>query len=268
MKIHQTAIIEEGASIGEGTEIGPYCFIKKDVVIGKNNKLTSHIVIEGNTTIGDNNKIYQFASIGSDPQDLKFRGEPSKLEIGNGNIIREYVTIQPGTEGGGMLTKIGNNNAFMVHTHIAHDVIMGDRNIMVNGASLAGHITVGNNVIMGAHTGYHQFIRLGDNTIISGGSMVVKDIPPYCNAQGDRAGLAGINKLGLERAGFTSDEIRNIRNVYKEVFLVPGILKEKLEKLEKDFAENEKVKRFITFLKESQRGVTFPRKSDSQSEED
>lgn len=260
-EIHNTAVIAPGAVIGEGAKIGPYAVIGSNVVLGKNNTIASHVVIEGNTTIGDGNLIYQFSSIGSTPQDLKFHGEPSTLEIGDNNIIREYVTIQPGTEGGGMLTKIGNNNAFMVHAHVAHDVIMGDRNIMVNGSALAGHVSVGNNVIMGAQTGYHQFIRLGDNAIISGGSMVVKDVPPYCTAQGDRAGLAGINKVGLERNGFTSDDIRLINNIYREIFFGEGIFSERVEKVGSEHQGNEKIERFTNFIKDSSRGVTLPRKS-------
>ena len=260
-KIHHTAVIEPGAEIGKGTEIGAYAVIAAQVKIGENNWIAPHAIISGRTIIGKNNKIFPFASIGMPPQDLKYHGEPSYLEIGDNNLIREYVTLQPGTEGGGMLTKVGNNNLFMAGAHVAHDVQMGDRCIMVNNAALAGHIKVGNHVIMGGHTGYHQFIRLGDYAIISGGSMVTMDIPPYCMVQGDRAGLAGINQVGLERNGFSAEDIRIIKNLYKEVFLDSGIFKTKVAQAQEKYRGNPAADRFLNFIAESQRGITQPRKS-------
>lgn len=260
-KIHHTAVIEPGAEIGKGTEIGAFAVIGAEVRIGENNWIAPHTVISGRTKIGNSNKIFPFASIGMPPQDLKYHGEPSFLEIGDGNLIREYVTIQPGTEGGGMLTKVGNQNLFMAGAHVAHDVSMGDRCIMVNGAALAGHVKVGNHVIMGAHSGYHQFIRLGDYVIISGGSMVTMDIPPYCTAQGDRAGLVGINQVGLERNGFSAEDVRLIKNLYKEIFLDSGIFKTKVSQAQDKYKGNPSAERLFTFLTSSQRGITQPRKS-------
>lgn len=259
--IHPTAIIAEGAEIGDGTTIGAYTVISSQVKIGRNNKIGSHVVIEGRTTIGDHNNIFQFASIGAIPQDLKFHGEESRLEIGDNNLIREFTTLQPGTEGGGMLTKVGNNNLFMTGAHVAHDVKMGNHNIMVNNAGLAGHITIGDHVIMGGQSGYHQYIRLGDYSIIGGGAMVTKDVPPYCVAQGDRAGLAGINKVGLERAGFSAEEQRLLQNLYRDIFLAEGTFANKLASLIEKNKGNAIAEKFLLFLKDSERGIVLPRKS-------
>ncbi|MCL4139356.1 UNVERIFIED_CONTAM: hypothetical protein GTU68_039304, partial [Idotea baltica] len=203
MSIHSTAIIHEGASLGEGTEVGPYSVIGSKVKLGKNNIIKSHVVIEGNTEIGDENTFFQFASVGAAPQDLKFHGEDSKLIIGNKNTIREYVTLQPGTEGGGMLTSIGDQNLFMASSHVGHDCKVGNANVIANSVALAGHVTIHDFVIMGGLSAVHQFVRIGDSSMISGGSMVIKDIPPFSIAQGDRASLVGINKIGLERRGFS-----------------------------------------------------------------
>lgn len=260
-EVHSTAVIAESAEIGEGTSIGAYAVIGPEVKIGKNNRIATHVVIEGRTTIGDENNIFQFSSIGAMPQDLKYHGEPSSLEIGNKNIIREYVTLQPGTEGGHMLTKVGSHNLFMACAHVAHDVIMGDHNIMVNNAGLAGHITVGNHVIMGGHSGYHQFVRLGDYSIISGGAIVTKDIPPYCVAQGDRAGLAGINKVGLERNGFADEQIRLVQNLYKTIFLSDeNTFSQRLELAIKEYQGDRVAENFLFFLRDSERGIVLPRK--------
>ncbi len=259
--IHPTAIIQDGAEIAEGTTVGAYTVIGSQVKIGKNNKIGSHVVIEGRTTIGDNNNIFQFASIGAIPQDLKFHGEESCLVIGNNNLIREFTTLQPGTEGGGMITKVGDYNLFMTGAHVAHDVKMGNHNIMVNNAGLAGHVTIGDHVIMGGQSGYHQYIRLGDFSIIGGGAMVTKDVPPYCVAQGDRAGLAGINKVGLERAGFTVEEQRLVQNLYRDVFLAEGTFVTKLANQIEKNKGNLIAEKFLFFLKDSERGIVLPRKS-------
>ena len=259
--IHTTAVIEDGAIIGEGTEVGPYSVIGSKVVIGNNNKIGSHVVLTGKTKIGDENNIFQFASIGAAPQDLKYHGEDSELIIGDKNIIREYVTIQPGTEGGEMKTQVGSSNLFMACSHVAHDIVMGDHNIMVNNAGLAGHIKIGDHVIMGGHTGYHQFIRLGSYSIISGGAIVTKDIPPFCVAQGDRAGLAGINVVGLERGGFSAEDIREVKNVYQEIFNSKNVFAENLKIAEEKYSKNKYALQFIDFIKKSERGIVTPRKS-------
>jgi UDP-N-acetylglucosamine acyltransferase len=222
--VHPTAIVHPGAVIGAGTEIGPFTIIGSKVVIGEKNSIASHVVIEGCTVIGDENQIYQFASIGGRPQDLKFRGEDSRLEIGNSNIIREYVTVHPGTAGGGMLTKIGDSNLLMASAHVAHDVIMGDRNILANSCALAGHIKVGDGVIAGGLSGVHQFARLGTLSYIGAGSMVSKDVPPFCMVQGDRAGLIGLNVIGMRRSGIGAEVIRSLKDIYRLLFRTDGFL--------------------------------------------
>ena len=257
---HPTAIIDPQATIGEGTTIGPYSVIGPKVVLGKNNKIASHVVIEGNTKIGDNNIIFQFASVGAAPQDLKYQGEDSLLDIGSGNRIREFVTIQPGTKGGGMVTRIGNNNLFMANCHVGHDGIIGNSNVIANSSALAGHVTLGNGITIGGLCGIHQFTRIGDLCILSGGTMVVKDLPPFCMVQGDRATLIGINKIALERAGYSKEDILKVRKLYREVFHGEGVFSQKIESLRKSYADFAPGSHFLDFLSTSERGITFPRR--------
>lgn len=258
--IHPSAIISPGARIGEGTSVGPYSVIGPGVVLGTRNVIGPHVVLDGHTRIGDGNHIFQFASIGAAPQDLKYKGEPSVLEIGDANTIREYVTVNPGTSGGGMLTKIGNSNLFMAGSHVGHDALVGDGNVFANCAALAGHVVVGNRVIIGGFVGIHQFVGIGDFAFLGAGSMITKDIPPYCIAQGDRAGIVGINKIGLERAGFPSEEIRHLKWVYKELFLASGKFSYKIETLLQTAPSSGLSATFLRFIATSKRGVTHPRK--------
>lgn len=269
VNIHSLAVVEEGAQIGEGTVIGPFTYIGAKVKIGKNNHISSNVVIDGNTTIGDNNQIFQFASIGAIPQDLKFNGEDSEVIIGNNNKIRECVTIHKGTKTGIMKTAIGNNNLFMACAHVAHDVIIGNNNIFANCATLAGHVEVANNVIMGGLSAIHQFTRIGERAFIGGGAMVSRDIAPCCYAQGDRAGLVGINQVGLLRSGMTKEHILKIRKLYRKVFLGEGHFKDRVANLmldpEYDF---EMGRLFLNFLSEdSIRGFTLARKTQTEDEE-
>ena len=255
MKIHPTAVIYDGAQIGEGCEIGPYSIIGSKVTLGKNNRISSHVVIDGNTEIGDENIIFQFASVGSAPQDLKFHGEDSVLKIGDKNIIREYATIQPGTEGGGMITSVGSRNLFMVSSHIGHDCKVGDGNVFSNSVALAGHVTVGNNVILGGLSAVHQFVRLGDLCFAAGGAMVDRDVPPYCFAFGNRAKLSGINKVGLERKGFSHEERLKIFGAYK-IYTDTGLtLEEKAKKISTEYKGIKAVEYFIDFIVSSERGI-------------
>lgn len=264
--IHPTAVIGTGAIIGEGTTVGPYSVIGEHVVIGKSNNIHSHVVIDGHTSVGDGNTIFQFASVGAVPQDLKYKGEASTLLIGDSNIIREYVTLQPGTAAGGMKTVIGNKNLFMACVHVGHDGIIGDGNIFANGAALAGHITVGNRATVGGLSGLHQFVRVGDFSMIGAGSMVTKDIPPFCNAQGDRAGLVGINAIGLERAKFAAEDILLVKEFYKEFFLRQGgTVKEKAEQVLKQYPESGVAKMWGTFIIGTDRGITLPRRKAAAS---
>ena len=255
--IHPTAIVDKSAQIGEGTTIGAFSIIGPNVRIGARSWIGPHVVVEGHTELGDDNKVFQFASVGSQPQDLKYRGEPSTLQIGNGNIIREYVTLQPGTHGGGMKTVIGDRNLFMANTHVGHDSIVGSGCVVANGAALAGHVTVADGVIIGGLSGIHQFVRLGAVCMIGAGAMVAQDIPPYCMAQGDRATIQGLNRVGLERNGGTREDLSLLREAYRAVFNHSSgmVFKDRVVVARTIVGENKRGLDFITFLERSERGI-------------
>jgi UDP-N-acetylglucosamine acyltransferase len=253
--IHPTAIIALGAEIGEGTTVGPYSCIGAHVKLGKNCRVSPHVVIEGDTEIGDDSKIYQFASVGGEPQDQKWKGEHTKLIIGSNNIIREYVTIQPGLEQFGGITLIGNNNLFMACSHVAHDVTIGDGNWITNSAAISGHVTIGSKVIFGGMSGVHQFCRVGNYAFIAAGSMVAQDIPPFCMVQGDRARVRGINKVGLERAGFSAEDITKINGAFKLLFVDKAVLAERIAKTTDKYGDFAPVKEMIDFITTSERGI-------------
>ncbi|NMC62189.1 MAG: acyl-ACP--UDP-N-acetylglucosamine O-acyltransferase [SAR324 cluster bacterium] len=255
IQVHSTAIVENGAEIGDGTSIGPYSVIGRHVKLGANNIIGSHVVIEGNTSIGDGNKIFQFASVGSIPQDLKYHGEESRLVIGSKNLIREFVTLQPGTEGGGMITEIGNGNLFMANSHVGHDSKIGNSNIFANSVAVAGHVQIGSRAILGGLSGIHQFVRLGDLCLISAGAMVSKDVPPFCIAHGDHATLIGINKIGMERAGFDAAEIALVRKLFRMIFLSKGAFKDRINKGASIIGESKAGQSMISFMVGSSRGV-------------
>lgn len=265
--IHPTAIVSQGAQIGEGSSIGAYSIIGPHVTMGRNNQINPHVVLDGHTTLGDENTIYQFASVGAPPQDLKFHGEPSTLTLGNRNIIREYVTIQPGTEGGGMKTTIGNSNLFMANSHIGHDAHIGNSNIFANSCALAGHVEVGSFVNVGGLTGIHQFVSLGDNCLLGAGSMVSNDVPPFCIAQGDRAGLVAVNVVGLERRKVSADEVRAVRSLFRDLFLGKGILKDRVSAARLEYSTFPLAMQMLEFVAASKRGVCSPRKKPSASQE-
>lgn len=257
--IHPTAILEDGCKIGEGTTVGAYSIIGSQVVIGANNRIGPHVVIEGKTTIGNNNSIFQFASIGAAPQDLKYKGEDSRLEIGDNNMIREFVTLQPGTAGGGLVTRIGSFNLFMANSHAGHDGQIGSHNVFANSAALAGHVRVGDHVTIGGMCGIHQFVRLGDHCLLGAGSMVNKDIPPFCIAQGDRAGLAGINVIGLQRRGFSAEDISLLKKLYRDLFWGKGSFSHRIDAARKEIGDSSAGAALISFISESKRGITGPR---------
>lgn len=259
LTVHPTAIVAPSAIIGKGTTIGPYTIISENVVIGENNFIAPHVVIEGYTIIGNNNKFFQFSSIGSQPQDLKFSGEKSTLEIGDSNVFREYVTIQPGTKGGGMITKVGSNNLFMANSHVGHDTIVGNYNILANSVGLSGHVTIEDRVIIGGLSGIHQFTRLGTLSFIGGGAMVTLDVPPFCVAQGDRAELAGLNQVGMGRAGFSPEEIKAIRKAYRMIFIRPGTMKEKIENVKSELGDIKGISTLLDFISATERGVCHHR---------
>jgi len=259
--IHPTAIIHPSAQIAEGVEIGAYCVIGEQVVLEKNVKLFSHVVIDGSTQIGEGTKIFPFASLGHAPQDLKYHNEPSELKIGKNNTIREHVTMNPGTEGGGMLTKVGDNCLFMVGAHVAHDCQVGNHVILANNATLAGHVEVGDHAIIGGLAAVHQFVRIGHNAMVGGMSGVVNDVIPYGSVMGDRAFLAGLNIVGMKRKGVEKHTINAIRAAFKKVFEShEGTMAERIEQAMKDFAEVAEVADILQFLQaDSSRSFCTPK---------
>ena len=250
--IHKTAIIDVNAKISENVNIGPYTVIGPNVEIGDETEIQSHVNIVGNTKIGKNNKIYPFASIGNDPQDLKYQGEETKLEIGDNNKIREYVTINPGTKGGGGLTKVGSNCLFMVSAHIAHDCIVGDNVILANNVPLGGHANIGDNAIIGGNSAVQQFTRVGKFAMIGGMCGVVRDIIPYGIAHGNRSILQGLNLIGLRRKNVPNKEIMILSDAYKELFKNEN-LTDNLNKLSNEIETNELVKEVIRFIEEDKK---------------
>lgn len=265
--IHPTAIVSPRATIGHGSIIGPYSIIGTNVKIGTNNNISGHVVIEGNTEIGNDNRIYQFASIGADPQDLKYKGEPSVLRIGNRNIIREYVTLQPGTKGGGMITTIGDENLFMANVHIGHDSKVGNSNVFANSAGISGHVEIGNRVTVGGLVGIHQFVRIGDNALLAGGAMVVKDVAPACLAHGNRAKLVGLNLVGLRRAGYSAEDIQIAKDVYKSLFIGRGAWEDRMAEAKKIGNSCDLACQIVGFLAKSQRGFTMAASAGTEIED-
>jgi len=256
--IHKSAIVDPKARISSTVKIGPYSIIGPNVEINDNTEIQSHVSIIGNTIIGKSNKIYSFSSIGNDPQDLKFRGEDTKLEIGDNNKIREYVTINPGTVGGGGLTKIGNNCLFMVSSHIAHDCIVGDNVILANNVPLGGHAEIQDNVIIGGNSAVQQFTRVGKFAMIGGMCGVVRDIIPYGIAHGNRSILHGLNLIGLRRKNIPNKEIMILSDAYKEIFKNEN-LTQNLSNLSKDLKKNDLVIEVINFIeKDKKRPICTP----------
>lgn len=253
--IHPTAVIAPGAELAADVEIGPYVVIGPHVKIGRGTRVGPHAVIEGRTTIGENNRIFQFASLGAIPQDLKYHGEPSELRVGDGNQIREFTTMHIGTEGGGGVTAVGDQNLFMNFSHVAHDCHVGSRNVFANGATLAGHVTVDDSVILGGLAAVHQFVRLGESSMLGGGAMVVQDVPPFCVVQGDRAGLVGLNVEGLRRRKFSEDDVRSLRMAYRTLFRSGLRLPDAVRKVREDPGRAVVVERLVAFVESSTRGI-------------
>jgi len=259
--IHPTAIIGDDAKIHPEVKIGPYCVVDGHVRIGSGTELISHVVISGHTTIGENNRIFPFACIGHEPQDLKYHGEPSEVIIGDNNTLRENVTINPGTEGGGMLTRMGNGNLLMAYSHVAHDCRLGDEVIMANAATLAGHVEIADGAIIGGLSAIHQFIRIGRYAMIGGMSGIVKDIPPFClTAGGYRPGLAGLNLVGLRRHGVSSETIKSLKKLY--IILLQGTSKldERLAEAAQVASDDPYANELIDFVRTAKRGLTTHRR--------
>ena len=245
--IHKTAIVDIKAKISSNAIIGPYSIIGPNVQIGEGTEIQSHVNITGNTVIGNNTKIFPFASIGTNPQDLKYKGEQTKLEIGRNNIIREHVTINTGTNGGGGITKIGDNNLIMIAAHIAHDCIVGNNVVIANSAAIAGHAEISDDVIIGGNCGIQQFTRIGRMAMIGGMSGVSRDVIPYGLSFGNRNYLEGINVVGLRRKKVSNKEILALSEAYKEIFKTKS-LHENLIKLSENLKENTYVKEVVDFI--------------------
>lgn len=259
--IHQTAIIADSAKIGNDVQIGPYSIIGANVTLGDGCALKSHVVIEGTTTIGKNCKFFPFTSIGQIPQDLKFKGEASFTEIGDNNVFREYVTVNSGTEGGGNITKIGNDCLFMTGVHIAHDCIIGSGVIMANLATLAGHVRIGDYAVIGGLAAVHQWVRIGSHAMIGGLSGIEKDVIPYGTAMGERAHLVGLNFVGLKRRGFSKEDINDLRHAFDSIFYSESkTFSEKLSNIEKEYENHKLVQEMLKFLyDESDRSILQPK---------
>ena len=256
--IHKTAIIDSKAKVLSSVNIGPYSVIGPNVEIGEDVVIHSHVNISGNTKIGNGNKIYTFASIGNDPQDLKYNGEETKLIIGNNNKIREYVTINPGTVGGGGLTKIGDNCLFMISSHVAHDCHVGNNVIIANNVPLGGHVTIEDNVVIGGNSAVQQFTRIGKLAMIGGMTGVLHDVIPYGLSIGNRNYLQGLNLIGLRRGNFQNKDILGLTKAYKEIFATKNIT-DNLNKLNGEFKENPLVKDVIKFItKDKKRSICTP----------
>jgi len=254
--IHETAIIDESAVIASGVQIGPYSIIGADVEIEAGTVIGPHVVVKGPTTIGRDNRIFQFASIGEVPQDLKFHGEKSRLVIGDRNTIRECVTIHRGTEEDRSITQIGNDNLFMAYVHVAHDCVIGNHIILANNATLAGHVVVEDYAILGGFTAVHQFTRLGSYCFTGFATALDRDVLPYFTVAGNRARARGINKEGLVRKGFKPETIRALQDTYKILVKSKGTLMEKLERVSELAAVHPEVKQVTDFLDKSERGWT------------
>ncbi|MCP3144759.1 acyl-ACP--UDP-N-acetylglucosamine O-acyltransferase [Pyxidicoccus xibeiensis] len=254
--VHPTAVVHPDARLHESVEVGPYSVIGPKVTLGAGSRVGPHVVIEGRTTLGERNRIFQFVSIGADPQDLKYAGEDTELVLGDDNQVREFVTLHKGTAGGGGATRIGSGNLFMANSHVAHDCVVGNGCRIGNGSALAGHVTMEDHVIISGLAAVHQFTRLGKHAFISGGAMVTMDIPPYATAQGDRAELVGLNTVGLERSGYSKEQIERIKEAHRILFRSKLQLQEALARLRTELGGNPEVDHLIDFVLQSKRGLT------------
>ncbi|MFZ9609247.1 MAG: acyl-ACP--UDP-N-acetylglucosamine O-acyltransferase [Methylococcales bacterium] len=255
MLIDSTAIVDSHAELADGVSIGPYSVIGADVKIGAGTVIGSHVVIKGPTSIGKDNRVYQFSSIGEDPQDKKYAAEITRLEIGDRNTIREFTSMHRGTQQDNCVTKIGDDNLFMAYTHVAHDCIIGNNVIMANGASLAGHVHLNNNAILGGFTLVHQFTQVGQYSFAAMGSAITQDIPPFIMVGGKPTRPHGINSVGMERNGISAEDIRLIRNAYKIIYKMNLRLEDAIEKMEELASDSKQLADMISFLRNVSRGI-------------
>lgn len=260
-RIHPTAQIASGAQLDLGVSIEAFAVIGGGVRIAAGTRVGPHAVILGKTTIGRDNQIFHHASVGAAPQDLKYHGEDSELILGDGNLIREFATLHLGTEGGGMCTRLGHRNLVMAYSHVAHDCRLGDHCILSNGTQLGGHVTLGDHVRVGALSGVHQFVRIGDAVMVGAGSMVSQDVPPYCNATGDRANLFGLNVEGLKRLGWDADLLSDMKKAYRLMFRAKLTVAAAVAKIRADVAPSPQIDHFVAFVEASERGVCREKRS-------
>jgi UDP-N-acetylglucosamine acyltransferase len=254
--IHPSAIVSANARIHDTAEIGPYCIIGEGVTIGARSRLIAHVFCEGTTVIGEDNLFYPYSTVGVASQDKKYRGEPAETRIGSGNTIREFVTIHRGTEGGGRVTSIGNGNLLMAYVHVAHDVRIGNNTTLANGVTFAGHVTIEDNANIGAHSGVHQFCRVGRHSIIGGYSVVVQDVMPFSNTVSDREiGVFGANRIGMERAGFASETIEGLQTALRLLTRAGLNTSQAIERIQAEVPETPELRELIEFIRTSQRGV-------------
>ena len=256
--IHKTAIVDSEAKISDNVEIGPYCIIGPEVEIGTNSVIHSHVNIVGNTKIGENNQIYPFSSIGTPPQDLKYKGEKNSIIIGNNNKFREYVNINPGTEQGGGITRIGNNNLFMVYCHVAHDCLISNDTVLANNVQVGGHVTIQNKAIVGGSCAIHQFSRIGESAMIGGMTGVLSDVIPFGLSMGNRNNLMGLNLIGLRRSKVSNENIKKIQLAYKNIFKTASF-RDNIENLNTDLKSNKFIKKIINFINsDKRRPISLP----------
>lgn len=256
MAIHPTAVVAPTAELHPTVEVGPFAVIGPKVRIGEGTKVGAHALVEGDTTIGSNAVLFHHCSVGAAPQDLKYRGQPTRLEIGDGTVIREFASVHIGTEEGGGVTRVGSRCLLMAYSHVAHDVQLGNGVILASGAMLAGHVVVEDHVIFGGISGIHQFVRIGRHAFVSGGSMIGMDVPPFCTVSGHRAQLAGLNTVGLVRHSFSEAEIRNIKKAYRILFRMKLGVREAISRIRAEIADDPNVEHLLRFVEGSQRGVT------------
>jgi len=253
--ISPQAVVDPRARVGEGVSIGPFCVIGPDVSIGDGCTLGSHVTISGHTTIGRNNRIYQFASLGEPPQSVSYQGEPTELIVGDNNLIREYVTLNTGTVAGGGITRIGNDNFLMAYAHVAHDCVLEDHIIFANGTTLGGHVHVGHHAILGGFTLVHQFVKIGAHVMIGGGSICLKDIPPFIKAAGHPVKPFGLNTTGLQRRGFSAGDITVLKAAYRTLYRDGLTFQQARDALGAQAADNPHLETFVEFLATVSRGV-------------
>ncbi len=254
MTIHPTAIVDAGAEVHKGAEIGPYCTVGPDVQLADGVELRPHVHLAGHTEIGAGTRIFSFASIGEEPQDKKWQGGVTRLEIGERNVIREYVTIHPGTEEGGGLTSIGDDNLLMAHTHIAHDCHVGNHVTMSNAAQMAGHVVIEDFAVLSSNTLIHQFCRIGESAMLAGGAGIIQDQAPFTIAVGAPARVIRVNQINLERRGISSDEIKEVDQAFRTVFRSGLLPRDAFAKVREDFPDSELAGRMVSFLEKSERG--------------